>query len=113
VKADASCGFVDPTGFAEMPNYRFKAHGGPAGDEEKTGAAVLADDDDALAFANRVIRELMRQDSKRYTTSWMMEITAGTRSVASLPFEPAATEGGADESQSPLPVTETKLLGGD
>jgi hypothetical protein len=81
----------------EMPNYRFKAHDRGAG-AEKSGAAVLADDDEALAFAKRVIRELMRQDTKRYTTSWTMEITAGTRSIASVPFESDATEDGADAS---------------
>ena len=80
-----------------MPNYRFKAHDRSAGAEE-SGAAVLADDDEALAFANRVIREMMRRDTKRYTTSWTMEITAGKRSVASVPFESDATEDGADKS---------------
>jgi hypothetical protein len=88
---------VLPVGFIEMPNYRFKAHDRGAG-AEKSGAAVLADDDEALAFANRVIRELMRQDTKRYTTSWTMEITAGSRSVASIPFESDATTNGADAS---------------
>ena len=86
-----------PAGFIEMPNYRFKAHDRGAG-AEKSGAAVLADDDEALAFAKRVIRELMRQDTKRYTTSWTMEITAGTRSIANLPFESDATEDGANAS---------------
>jgi hypothetical protein len=80
-----------PTGFVEMPNYRFKAHDGSAGAEE-SGAAVLTDDDEALAFANRVIRELMRRDPERYTTSWTLEITAGRRSVASVPFKSDATE---------------------
>jgi hypothetical protein len=80
-------------GFVEMPNYRFKAHDRPAGDE-KSGAAVLADDDEALAFANRVIREMMRRDAERYTTSWTMEITAGARNVASVPFESDEMEEG-------------------
>jgi hypothetical protein len=61
---------------------------------EKLGAAVLADDDEAVAFAKRVIRELIHRDAKLYAT-WMMEITAGKRSVASVPFESDAMEDGA------------------
>jgi hypothetical protein len=41
-----------------MPNYQFKAHDVRTG-SEKIGAAVLADDDEAVAFAKRVIRELI------------------------------------------------------
>jgi hypothetical protein len=52
---------------------------------------VLADDEEALVFAKRVIRELIHSDAKLYAT-WTMEVTAGTRSVASVPFE-SATEG--------------------
>ena len=70
-----------------MPNYKFKAHDSVTG-TEKLGSAVLADDDEARAFAKRVIRELIQRDAKLYTT-WMMEVTAGKRSVASVPFESA------------------------
>jgi hypothetical protein len=70
-----------------MPHYRFKAHDIRTG-SEKLGTAVLADDDEALAFAKRVIRELINSDAKLYTT-WMMEVTAGKRIVASVPFESA------------------------
>jgi hypothetical protein len=70
-----------------MPNYRFKAHGIPT-ESEKSGAAVLADDDEALAFAKRVIRELIHSDAKLYS-AWTMEVTAGARNVASVPFESA------------------------
>ena len=77
-----------------MPNYQFKAHDIRTG-SEKIGAAVLADDDEALAFAKRVIRELIHSDAKLYTT-WTMEVTVGTRSVASVPFESDAMEDGAD-----------------
>jgi hypothetical protein len=69
-----------------VPNYRFKAHDIRTG-SEKLGAAVLADDDEALAFAKRVIRELIHSDAKLYTT-WTMEV-AGKRTVASVPFESA------------------------
>jgi hypothetical protein len=70
-----------------VPNYRFKAHDIRTG-SEKLGAAVLADDDEALAFAKRVILELIHSDAKLYTT-WTMEVTAGKRTVASVPFESA------------------------
>ena len=76
-----------------MPNYRFKAHDIRTG-SEKLGAAVLADDDEALAFAKRVIRELIHSDAKLYTT-WTMEVTAGKRSVASVLFGSDAMEDGA------------------
>jgi hypothetical protein len=78
-----------------MPNYRFKAHDSVTG-AEKLGAAVLADDDEAVAFAKLVIRELINRDAKLYAT-WTMEVTAGRRSVASVPFESAAMEHGADD----------------
>jgi hypothetical protein len=44
-----------------MPNYKFKVHD-QAG-AEKLGAAVLADDDEALAFAKRVMAELLHRDA--------------------------------------------------
>ena len=68
-----------------MPNYQFKAHDIRTG-TEKLGAAVLADDDEAFAFAKRVIRELIHSGAKLYIT-WTMEVTTGKRSVASVPFE--------------------------
>jgi hypothetical protein len=76
-----------------MPNYKFKARD-PVTWTEKLGSAVLADDDEACAFAKRVIRELIQRDAKLYAT-WTMEVTAGKRSVASVPFE-SATRDGAD-----------------
>jgi hypothetical protein len=68
-----------------MPNYRFKAYNGVTG-AEKLGAAVLGDDNEARAFAKRVILELIRRDAKLYAT-WTMEVTVGKRNVASVPFE--------------------------
>ena len=63
---------------------------------KKLGAAVLSDDDEAVAFAKLVIRELINRDAKLYAT-WTMEVTAGRRSVASVPFESAAIEDGAND----------------
>jgi hypothetical protein len=79
-----------------MPNYRFRAHDSVTG-VEKLGAAILTDDDEALAFAKRVIQELIHRDSKLYAT-WTMEVTAGKRSIASVSFESDATEDGAHAS---------------
>ena len=76
-----------------MPNYRFRAHDSVTG-AEKLGAAALADDDEAVAFAKRVIRELIHRDAKLYAT-WTMVVTAGSRSVASAAFESDAMEDGA------------------
>lgn len=44
-----------------MPNYRFKVHDMSTG-SEKLGAAVLGDDDEALAFAQLMIRNLVQSD---------------------------------------------------
>jgi hypothetical protein len=67
-----------------MPNYRFKAHDGNG--SEKLGAAVLTNDDEALAFAKRIIQEMLQGDAGRYA-AWTMEITAGKRNVGSIIFE--------------------------
>jgi hypothetical protein len=67
-----------------MPSYRFKFYD-PNSRSEKLGAAVLADDDEAVAFAQRVMRELIHSDEQLYAT-WMVKITAKERKVASMPF---------------------------
>jgi hypothetical protein len=71
-----------------MPGYRFEFYD-PNSRSEKLGAAVLADDDEAVAFARRLIRELIGSDEKHAT--WRLEITARERKVASMPFASAAT----------------------
>jgi hypothetical protein len=72
-----------------MPSYRFKFYD-PNSRSEKLGAAVLADDDEAVAFAQRVTRELIHGDEQLYAT-WMVKITAKEREVASMPFASNAT----------------------
>ena len=67
-----------------MPNYRFKVHDGAGA--ERFGAAILADDDEAIAFAKRVMKGLMHRDADLYVTG-RMEITAAGRSLANMPFE--------------------------
>jgi hypothetical protein len=65
-----------------MPSYKFKVH---SIGFEKLGAAVLADDDEALGFAQRIISELVQCDAIFATAT--MEITAGKRGVARITFE--------------------------
>jgi hypothetical protein len=67
-----------------MPHYKFRAHDGAGA--EKLGSAVLADDDEALAFGKRVIQEMMRSNAGLYA-SWKIEINEGGRNVASILFE--------------------------
>ena len=69
-----------------MPNYKFKVHDVSSG-SEKLGAAVLADDDEALGFAQRVIRELVQGDAIYATAT--MEVVTGKREVARIKFESA------------------------
>jgi len=68
-----------------VPNYRFKVHDISTG-SEKLGAAVLGDDDEALAFAQRMIRKLIQSDTI-HTTGYL-EIATGKRNVAHITFEP-------------------------
>jgi hypothetical protein len=67
-----------------MPNYRFKVHDMSTG-SEKLGAAVLGDDEEALAFAQRMIRKLVQSDIIYCTGS--REITTGKRTVHHITFE--------------------------
>jgi hypothetical protein len=67
-----------------MPNYRFKVHDMSTG-SEKLGAAVLGDDEEALAFAQRMIRKLVQSDIIYSTGS--VEITTGSRKVHQITFE--------------------------
>jgi len=69
-----------------MPNYKFKVHDVSSG-SEKLGAAVLADDDEALGFAQRVIRELVQGDAIYAKAT--MEVVTGKREVARIKFESA------------------------
>ena len=69
-----------------MPNYKFKVYNVSA-EFEKLGAAVLADDNEARGFAERVIRELARSNATYATGT--MEITTGKRTIACIAFESA------------------------
>jgi hypothetical protein len=86
-----------------MPSYRFKFYD-PNSRSEKLGAAVLADDDEAVAFAQRVIRELVHSDEQLYA-GWMVKITTKERNVASIPFASHATAGEGDGAFLPIDRT--------
>ena len=87
--SDPTCGRHAQFKVFGMPGYRFKFYD-PNSRSEKLGAAVLADDDEAVAFAQRVTRELIHGDEQLYAT-WMVKITAKEREVASMPFASNAT----------------------
>jgi hypothetical protein len=55
----------------------------PNSRSEKLGAAMLADDDAAVAFAQRVMRELLHSDKTLYGT-WIVNITAKECTLASI-----------------------------
>jgi hypothetical protein len=53
---------------------------------EKLGSMELANDDAALAFGKRMIRDLMREGAEQYPR-WTMDIAEDERAVASIPFD--------------------------
>jgi hypothetical protein len=67
-----------------MPNYRFKVR--DRAGAERLAAAVLADDDEAITFAKRVMTELVHRHADLYSAG-RIEIIAGKRSLATMPFE--------------------------
>jgi hypothetical protein len=68
-----------------MPRYRFDLQNN-ARQIEDLGGVVLADDGEALAFAKRVIRELLDKNPEQHAR-WSMDITEGERTVSSIPLE--------------------------
>jgi hypothetical protein len=65
-----------------MPHYQFSIHEAGA-KSEKLGSDNLDNDAEALAFANRVIRDLMYGKDKR-SAGWTMDIADGERAVSSI-----------------------------
>jgi hypothetical protein len=70
-----------------MLTYRFAMHDNGAGIEDLGGMA-LDDDGDALAFAGRVIRDIMYKGAKKHA-GWTMNITEDNRVVGTIPFDAA------------------------
>jgi hypothetical protein len=48
---------------------------------------ALADDNAARAFGKAMIRDMMRDDTRRYA-GWILDVAKGERSVCSLHFPP-------------------------
>ena len=51
---------------------------------------MFVEDEEAIGFAHRVIRELIHSDEKLYTT-WKVDITTRERKLASVSFAAEAT----------------------
>jgi hypothetical protein len=63
--------------------FIFDSHDGV--DREETGQIELSDDEEALAFCELVIREMMQNGSRQYEGS-AMEVYDGGRSVCRIPL---------------------------
>lgn len=66
-----------------MPNYFFSVRNNDCTKTEDLGIMALKSDDLALAFAKRVISDLMREDSGEYS-GWMMDIYNSKRLVGAI-----------------------------
>ena len=74
-----------------MLAYGFAVRDG-ATEIEKLGSMTLANDDAALAFGRRMIRDLMREGAEQYA-GWTMDVAKGERAVASIPFDSGPDQG--------------------
>ena len=68
-----------------MSHYYFVIRG-RASESEDLGGMSLSDDGEALAFGERVIRDLMREDARQYIGS-IISVTEGQRAVGSIAFD--------------------------
>jgi hypothetical protein len=80
------CGTYNSTnvGPTSMAQYRFTLQN----DGERIddlGGVALADDAEALAFAKRVVRELLDKNPEQYAL-WTMDVTDGERTVHRIPL---------------------------
>jgi hypothetical protein len=69
--------------------YGFSMHSGDGSSREKHGSVALENDGEALAFGERVIRDMTNGNLEQYE-GWTMDVASGNRAVCSIPF-PAAT----------------------
>jgi hypothetical protein len=70
-----------------MLAYRFVVRNSDATEIETLGSMQLANDDEALAFGNQMIRDLMRERAEQYA-GWTVDVAEDDRAVASIPFNP-------------------------
>jgi hypothetical protein len=69
-------------GIAAMSIYRFVLRK-PCGQVEELGTIPLPDDSEAIAFGERVVRDLVKDDPAPYTGT-IMDVIEGSRSVSSI-----------------------------
>ena len=67
-------------------NYLFIFDNNDGSGREETGQIELSDDDEAFAFGEQVIRDLMDGGARQYS-GWTMDITESGRAVGSILFE--------------------------
>jgi hypothetical protein len=75
-----------------MPAYSFVVRNNDATEIEKLGAMELANDNAALAFGRRMIRDLMREGAEQHA-GWTMDVAKGERAVASILFDGGPDQG--------------------
>jgi stage V sporulation protein SpoVS len=69
-----------------MLAYSFVVRNNGAAEIEKLGAMALANDGEALAFGQQMIRDLIREGAEQYAGS-TVDIAQDERAVASIPFD--------------------------
>ena len=74
-----------------MLAYSFAVRNG-ATEIEKLGSMALANDDAALAFGRRMIRDLMREGAEQYA-GWTMDVAEDERAVGSISFDGGPDQG--------------------
>jgi len=67
-----------------MPYYNFVLYDGK--EMDALGAMALRGDPDALAFAERIIQDIICGQPERYS-GWFVEVTNARRSVSRIPFK--------------------------
>ena len=72
-----------------MSYYGFIARDDAARADE-LGGMLLADDDVALDFGAKIVRDLIREAPSK-PVDWYLEVVNGNRAVATIPFKVDAT----------------------
>jgi hypothetical protein len=68
-----------------MLAYRFVVRNSDTAEIENLGSMQLANDDEALAFGKRMIRDLIRERAEQYA-GWTVDVAEDDRAVGSIPF---------------------------
>jgi hypothetical protein len=73
--------------FQFVRNYLFIFDNNDGRDREELGQIELSDDDEAFAFGEQVIREMMQGSSRQYAGCVMGGVREGGRIVGRIPSE--------------------------